>query len=277
MTELPLVSIVTPSYNQGHFLERTILSVLNQDYPNIEYIIMDGGSTDNSIEIIRKYENRLAYWESQKDRGQSHAINKGWHRACGMYCSYLNSDDTLAPGAVGKIVDAFLQNPNITMVYGDYTFIDEKDNVLREGKGESTNFRKLLIHGQMPAIAQPSSFYLTSEVKSAGYLDEQYHLSMDYDLLLKLAKSSEILYVPELISFFRLHRQTKSSTLMMKHWHETLGIKAKYNKLLMIKSIFLYLRFRIFHLTPYFFQRFLRKKRNSLNDLIFLKDDLLSD
>jgi glycosyltransferase involved in cell wall biosynthesis len=106
----PLVTIVTPSFNQGQFLERTILSVLQQDYPNIEYIVMDGGSKDNSVEIIRKYEGRLKYWTSEKDKGQSDAINKGWRMGTGVYCSYLNSDDELAPGAVTAVVKVFEEN-----------------------------------------------------------------------------------------------------------------------------------------------------------------------
>jgi glycosyltransferase involved in cell wall biosynthesis len=272
MNDLPRVSIVTPSYNQGNFLERTILSVLNQDYPNIEYIVMDGGSTDESKSVLEKYANRLTYWESKKDRGQSDAINKGWRMATGKYCSYLNSDDELAPGAVRKVVDAFLKNPEATIVHGDYTFVDENNNVIMMGKGMATDFKTLLIDGQMPYIAQPSSFYLTAAVKEAGYIDERLHLSMDYDLLLKLAKNSVVKYIPSLISYFRLHSSAKSSTLMKKHWHETLRVKMKYNKIYMYKSLLYYLRFRLFHLMPEALQKAVRMKRGSINDIVLLKE-----
>lgn len=262
----PLVSIVTPSYNQGKFLEKTILSVLSQTYPNIEYIVIDGGSKDNSVDIIRKYEDKIAYWVSEKDKGQSHAINKGWQRAKGIYCSYLNSDDLLHPDAVMKIVETFSKNSDAAVVYGDSTFIDEKGNVIELEKGTPCNFKKLLIHGQGPYIVQPSSFYSTACVRKAGYIDENLHLSMDYDLLLKLAKNSQMIYIPEQISLFRLHSNAKSSTLAKRHWHESLKIKARYSKFYVLPSLFYYLRFRIFHLLPLFIQNALRKKRNSIND-----------
>lgn len=270
MSELsPLVSIVTPSYNQGKFLEKTILSVLGQTYSSIEYIVIDGGSTDNSVDIIRKYEDRISFWLSEKDRGQSQAINKGWLRAKGSYCSYLNSDDLLQPDAVAKIVDAFSKNPDAGVVYGDSTFIDEKGQIIEQAKGTPCDFKKLLIDGQGPYIVQPSSFYSTASVRKAGYIDENLHLSMDYDLLLKLAKNSKMMYIPEPISLFRLHSNAKSSTLAIKHWHESLKIKARYSKFYLLPSLFFYLRFRIFHLLPLFIQNALRKKRNSINDRMF--------
>src|ERR1035437_5829495 len=145
-TKYPLVSIITPSYNQAQFLEKTILSVLSQNYPNIEYIIIDGGSTDNSADIIRKYENKISFWISEKDKGQSDAINKGWKRAKGKYCSYLNSDDELVPGAVSKIVEAFEKNQDAGVVYGDYTFIDENEKEISRERGRQTDLRKLLIN-----------------------------------------------------------------------------------------------------------------------------------
>jgi glycosyltransferase involved in cell wall biosynthesis len=271
MKDLPLVSIVTPSFNQGQFLERTIKSVLSQDYPNIEYIVIDGGSTDNSVEIIKKYQERISFWVSEKDKGQSDAINKGWRRANGVYCSYLNSDDALVPGAVSKIVRAFLDNPNVGVVYGDYTFIDETDSVLEECTGEQTDFKQLLIHGQIRYIAQPS-FYISELVRRIGFIDETFHMAMDYDLLVKLAKESKMLHIPEKISFFRLHSNTKSATLAKRHWHETLRVNNKYNKLYMINPLVRYLQFRAFHLLPEALKLYLRKKRKSVHDQIILNN-----
>lgn len=273
MKDLPLVTIVTPSFNQGSFLERTILSVLSQDYPNIEYIVMDGGSTDESISILEKYSDRLTYWESKKDRGQSDAINKGWRMAKGVYCSYLNSDDELAPGAVTKIVEIFLGNAQVGMVYGDYTFIDQNNSIIETGRGNQTSFKELLIHGQMPSIAQPSSFYLTSLVRQIGYIDERLHLAMDYDLLLKLAKASNIVYLPQLISLFRLHGNAKSSTLAKRHWHESIHVRMKYSKVYSLKAVLQYIRFRIFIALPDFVQHFIRKRRDSVNDKLLLNLD----
>lgn len=267
---LPLVTIVTPSYNQGQFLERTILSVLNQDYPNIEYIVMDGGSNDESFNILKKYNNRISYWESKKDNGQSDAINKGWRMGKGIYCSYLNSDDTLLPDAVRKIVNAFEENRDVGVVYGDYTFVDTNDVVLEEGVGKPTSFRELLIHGQIQFIAQPSSFYRTDLIRRIGYIDQEFHLAMDYDLLVKLSQVSKMLYIPEKVSQFRLHTAAKTSSYALRHWHETLRVKWKYNKVYMIKSLMLYLRFRIFHMLPDSIKLRIRSKRNSVHDRMIL-------
>jgi glycosyltransferase involved in cell wall biosynthesis len=118
MSDLPVVTIVTPSYNQDQFLEQTIVSVLNQDYPRIEYLIIDGGSTDGSVEIIRRYENRLAFWVSESDRGQSHAVNKGLQRANGEILGWLNSDDVYCPGAVRAAVDFLELHPDVALMYG---------------------------------------------------------------------------------------------------------------------------------------------------------------
>lgn len=266
----PLVTVVTPSFNQAKYLEQTILSVLNQDYPNIEFIVFDGGSTDGSVEILQKYSSRLSYWKSEKDEGQSDAINKGWQMARGEICSYLNSDDLLAPGAVRKIVEAFQANPEAGIIFGDYEFIGPENNVVEEGKGRPCNHRTLLIHGQMPYIVQPSSFYRTSLIRQIGYLDKSLRLSMDYDLLLKLTRIAPAHYTPYTISQFRVYPDTKSYTLADKHWKETLKIKFRYNPIYSIKSILLYFRFRLFRILPDSFQRYMRQRRNSINDKVIL-------
>src|SRR5580658_2018681 len=119
---LKKISIITPSYNQGQFLEETMLSVFNQGYPNLEYIVIDGGSTDNSVEIIKKYENRLTYWESQKDRGQTHAINKGFEKSTGEIIAWLNSDDVYCENALFIIADFFEKNIEANIVVGNGLF-----------------------------------------------------------------------------------------------------------------------------------------------------------
>src|SRR5512134_129792 len=126
----PKISIVTPSFNQGKYLERTIRSVIEQDYPNLEYIIIDGGSTDESVEIIRKYEKHLAYWVSEPDRGQSHAINKGFDRATGEIFGWLNSDDWYVPGALKAVAEAFAANPEAGAVVGAGEMVDEEGKLV---------------------------------------------------------------------------------------------------------------------------------------------------
>ncbi len=130
----PKISIVTPSYNQAEFLERTILSVLNQNYPNLEYIIIDGGSTDGSVEIIKKYEKYLSYWVSEKDRGQAHALNKGFEKATGDLVGWQNSDDIYLPGAFRKVAEVYRNNPNYDVYFGNIYFIAEEDNIIRDLK-----------------------------------------------------------------------------------------------------------------------------------------------
>ncbi|MCJ7530019.1 MAG: glycosyltransferase, partial [Anaerolineales bacterium] len=140
---LPLVSIVTPSYNQAQFLETTIRSVLDQVYPNLEYMVVDGGSTDGSREIIRKYADRLAWWVSEHDRGQTDAINKGFTRAHGDILAWLNSDDTYEPEAVAEAVTFLQTHPDVGMVYGDANFIDEQGQVIGRFPARQTDYRRL--------------------------------------------------------------------------------------------------------------------------------------
>ena len=130
MARYPKISIITPSYNQGQFLEQTILSILSQDYPNLEYIIMDGGSSDNSVEIIRKHEDNLTYWVSEPDKGQSDAINKGFQRATGDILTWLNSDDYYLPGTLHTVAEYFTQHPDVECIYGDLQVVASNGDLL---------------------------------------------------------------------------------------------------------------------------------------------------
>ncbi|GAG62509.1 unnamed protein product [marine sediment metagenome] len=138
----PRISVITPSYNQGRFLEKTILSVLNQNYPNLEYIIIDGGSTDESINIIKKYENYIDYWVSEKDRGQADALNKGFKKATGDIIGWQNSDDIYLPSVFLKIAELFKQNPKIDIIYGNRFDIDEDNNII--GESIFTKFSRII-------------------------------------------------------------------------------------------------------------------------------------
>ena len=139
----PKVSIVTPSYNQAQYLERTVLSVLSQDYDNLEYIVIDGDSNDGSKEILQKYTNQIAYWESQKDKGQTHAINKGFSHASGDIFAWINSDDTYRPGAIKNAVNYLLAHPDVGMVYGDCNFTDSEDRIIGRFNAKQTDYKRL--------------------------------------------------------------------------------------------------------------------------------------
>lgn len=271
MNVLPIISIVTPSLNQGKFLESTILSVVKQDYPNIEYMVCDGGSTDGSVDIIHKYEDKLAYWVSKKDYGQSNAINKGWKIARGKIFAYLNSDDLLEPGALRVVADAFNSNPNAGVVYGDCYYIDKFSQKIGIGRGSQTDFKRLLRDGQGPFITQPASFYRSSLLRQVGLLDESLHLSMDYDLLLRLAQVSEIVYLPCILASFRIHTSSKSSYYVGDHNRESSRVRSRYGGRYLIKPHLQYCRYRLFQAMPMFVQTLFRRWRNLPRDQVVLQ------
>ena len=200
----PKISIVTPSYNQVEFLERTILSVLNQNYPNLEYIIIDGGSTDKSVEIIKKYEKYLAYWVSEKDEGQSDAINKGFKKSTGQILAWLNSDDTYLPETLGFVANFFNQYSKADMIYGRCNLIDKNDKVYQEAKVVPFNFIDYT-YGLF-TIPQPSSFWKRNIFFKSGMLNKDNHTCMDAELWMNFAKNmGNIVYVNNLLANFRLH------------------------------------------------------------------------
>ena len=203
----PKISIITPSYNQAEFLEGTILSVLNQNYPNLEYIIIDGGSTDGSIEIIKKYEKYITYWVSESDKGQSDAINRGFKMARGEILAWLNSDDTYLPGALGKAVEFFSTHSYIGMVYGKTYFINERGDVIGNYPTESFNYNEL---ARSNFFAQPAVFFRREVYFAVGGLDLNLHYTMDYDLWVRIAKKHRVEYLPVFLSTYRLHMESKT-------------------------------------------------------------------
>lgn len=221
---LPLVSIVTPSLNQANFIEATIQSVLGQTYRHIEYIIIDGGSTDGSAGIIKKYEGRIALWVSEQDKGQTDAINKGFAKAKGDILAWINSDDTYAtPHAVADAVNFLIANPNVGMVYADCNFIDEEGKVIGKFASRQTDYERLrrgYVH-----IPQQTMFFRAKYWKELGPLDPSFYFAMDYDLWVRIAKIAPIRYLPgRTWSNFRIHTSSKTNVDDERGWKEMLRI-----------------------------------------------------
>jgi len=207
---LPRITIVTPSFNQAKYLPETIESILNQGYPNLEYIIIDGGSTDGSVDIIRKYEKYLAYWVSEKDSGQSEAINKGFGRATGNLMTWVNSDDVLLPGALKRIAESKARHPECQWLTGKIARMD-KDGRIIDLKGAEKPRGFLCKMGVSPVHA-PSSFFSKSLYDMAGGMDLDLYYTMDVDLWWKFLQAS---CIPKLVNRylygFRIHAGSKTT------------------------------------------------------------------
>jgi glycosyltransferase involved in cell wall biosynthesis len=204
---MTLVSIITPSYNQASYLEQAMLSVLEQEYTPLEYLVVDGGSQDGSIEVIRKYASRLAWWVSEGDAGQAEAINKGLARARGEVVAWLNSDDLLLPGAVARAVAALEANPELGMVYGDALTIDAQGqplNRLRFGEWGLAEFMRFRI------ICQPAVFMRKTVLDRVGYLDPSLHYLLDHQLWIRLARLAPARHIPEILAAARHHPAAKN-------------------------------------------------------------------
>jgi glycosyltransferase involved in cell wall biosynthesis len=214
-----LVSIITPSFNQGQYLEHTIQSVLNQTYSKIEYLIIDGGSTDNSIDIINKYQERVVYWVSEPDDGQADAINKGLRRAKGELICWINSDDILYPDFVATRVDQFKQLPNADMIYGDIEQGPDTSNK-RIRKGGKTSIKNMLKYVECP-IPQQSAMWKRDVVEKIGYLDPQWQVLLDREYFIRIAAKCSLKYLRGSVAFFRNHSFSKSVSDKLK-WAEEL-------------------------------------------------------
>jgi len=222
MESQPLVSIVTPSYNQSKYLEETLLSVLNQSYPEIEYLVVDGGSTDSSVELLQKYDERISWWVSEPDQGQTDAINKGFLHARGDIYAWLNSDDTYQPEAVSNAVDFLQSHPEVGLVYGDANFIDSHGRVIGKFNAQQTSYRRLRRGGVY--IPQQAAFWRAGLWHQVGPLDTSFYFAMDYDLWVRLARVTVIRYTPQLWANFRLHDDAKTIAADERCWPEMLRV-----------------------------------------------------
>jgi len=217
---------VTPSYNKGRFIEETILSVKNQTYHRIEHIIVDGGSTDGTLDILRKYDDSVI-WKSKPDKGQSDAINKGWKQCKGEILAYLNPDDTYLHQAVETAVNYLNEHPDVGLVYGECNIIDMSSRAIGVFVADEFKLEQILFGGGCP-IPQPASFFRGAVLDEIGYLDTNLHMAMDLDFYVRTGLKFKVHLIPHVLANFRTYRNTKSSSeTLHTFWHDRLTIIEK--------------------------------------------------
>ncbi len=221
----PSIAVVTPSLDQADFLERTIRSVLDQGYPGLEYLVLDGGSSDGSVEIIRRYADRLAYWASGPDGGQAAAVNDGWRRSSGDILGWINSDDWYLPGALATVATAFAEHPEVDVVYGRCRVVGPDGGELGE-VGEPFDRRTMLVARDL--VPQPSAFIRRAAVERVGPLDERLRYSLDYDLFIRLTLDRPPLFVPDVLAAFTVHPTAKTTRDRARARRETYAVRLRY-------------------------------------------------
>jgi glycosyltransferase involved in cell wall biosynthesis len=214
------ITIITPSFNQGSFIEDTISSVLNQNYKNLEYIVIDGGSEDNTKDVLKKYSDKIAYWISEKDRGQSDALNKGFEKTSGDIMAWLNSDDLYTDNTFAQVAQVFEENPDINIVYGDVVnFTSTKEELYINKEFEILDFFSRV------SIHQPGVFWRRDAILKAGKIDESLFYCMDYDLWMRLFLNNKALKINKVFSKFRIHESSKTND-------NPIGLYAEYQKIM---------------------------------------------
>jgi glycosyltransferase involved in cell wall biosynthesis len=228
MKDWPKISIVTPSYNQAAFLEQTIRSVLEQNYPNLEYIIIDGGSTDGSVDIIRKYIDKLAYWVSEKDEGHADALNKGFRRATGEIAAFLNSDDLYCPGVLKDIAETFMADKDVDFVFGNRITVDENGRTLRDDRHTRFSFAALVLYGMI--VSQPATFWKRELFEKYGYFSREYFFSFDYEFFCRIGAHIKAKHIRKHLAKFRRHTTSKTCTVSDVGWKDNVRIHETYKK-----------------------------------------------
>ena len=270
---LPKISIVMPSYNQAEFIERSILSVLNQNYPNIELIIIDGGSTDTTIDIIKKYEKNITFWISEKDQGQSDALNKGFKRCTGEIYGWLNSDDIYLPDAFKFVMCAIKKNPNKKIIFGDFLSIDKWDNVLDYNHAFDFNLNQFKYEGFH--LNAQSMFWHESVHKKFSKFDINFYIIMDYQMILEFGINegqNSFLRIPHLLGAFRRHEEQKTIGLNIKKTiqeHKMLAkrfnYEDKYNYIGVIKRFYFRIRRTFWYIKRGGLKNLIHRLRKSYN------------
>jgi glycosyltransferase involved in cell wall biosynthesis len=260
----PKISIVTPSYNQGRFLEKTILSVLNQNYPNLEYIVIDGDSKDGSLEIIKRYEKYLAYWVSDKDNGQADAINKGFQKSTGDILAWLNADDLYLPNTLLKVKEVFQKHRENQFIYGHSVLINKKDNIIRVCYTVPQTHHSY-IYDRGGNIFQGTVFWKRSIFYKYKGLDTKLYYTMEYKLFDNFFKHEKGIFLNNIIAAYRIHKEAKSSTvdskLVIEEFTYIRGIKAN-----IILSFFYRARRWIYYI---FYGNFINAIVGKINKIFF--------
>ncbi len=270
----PKISIVTPSYNQADFLERTILSVLNQNYPNLEYIIIDGGSEDGSVDIIKKYEKYISFWVSEPDNGQANALNKGFSIATGELVGWQNSDDIFLPYSFINVANAYKQNKRFDLFFGNILFLNEKDEIINDLRFVPFNYHSLLYEGTV--LSNQAAFWKRELFEKYGFFNEKYQFCMDYEFWTRIGIDCKFYFIREYLGGFRLHRTSKSNTIaqsgLQEHYSilEDRGIKHSSSQFRLLRFYYLFRRtlYYLFqkdfdYVIKGFKKRFLHTQRNS--------------
>lgn len=219
-------SIITVSFNQSEFIRQNIESVVNQHYPNFEHIIIDGGSTDNTVKILKEYPH--LNWVSERDKGQSDGLNKGFKKATGDIIAWINSDDMLAPNALNILNDFFEKNPDKSVVTGNQVFIDRKGEYIRTIPAKAFTYDELL-NGARSSVMQNSTFFRRKVLLDVGYLDESFHYTMDHELFIRIAKEYTSYTIDYDLAYFRLWEESKTCSSKINFYKELLRVKKKHH------------------------------------------------
>ena len=220
VSDWPKVGISTPSYNMAHYIEQTIDSVLSQDYPHIDYVVMDGGSKDNTVEILKKYGDRIR-WRSERDNGQADAINKGWHNVSGDLYTFLNADDTYLPGAVSTMAKHFREKPHAGMIYGEAYHTRENGEIIDRYHTQPFEFSTL---SQNCYICQPAAFMSRQAFVEVGMINASMQFSIDYELWMRIAKSYPVFKVDDYIATSRMYMDNKTLSSRRRVYQESIGV-----------------------------------------------------